>query len=110
MSSKALIAKARQVVNSLADRPGLMFEVLRIVADEYDVAGPWENHNVLHLRKGPTGETLAKVFPEDSKGNWRWQFLPDDLTGAQETGVEASVDLAKTELELRLREGGWVLA
>jgi len=89
--ASALEQKARQVVDSLADRPGLMFEILRLVADEYEVVGPWETSGQSHVRFTVNRMVIAEVLltpPSANPGGWQWQTT-DGTAGSEATAQEA---------------------
>jgi hypothetical protein len=94
--------KARQVVQQLSSKPGLFYEVLRIVADEYEVASPWvELSSGSWIRQSVGRETIATVVPL-MNGKYR-------ATSEGQNDDGATLDGAKALADQRLRDAGWML-
>lgn len=59
--------QARQVLQSLEAKPGLFFEILRLVEEEFLVAGPWveTDPETAWTRYTATGDMIGRVslFP-----------------------------------------------
>lgn len=69
-------SKVRQIVASLGKRPALLYDVMLILLDEYEVLGPWqEGFQQTWCRKDIKGQTVASVIPKDGpNGTWSWAY------------------------------------
>lgn len=106
---------ARKVVQSLESKPGLFYEVMRIVRDEYEVMGPWvdspdgresERHDVRDL-------PVAKVTYQASADRYDWaiqSFEPMSGTTVDESGSSISLAEAKAAADGILQDMGYLLA
>ena len=95
--------RAREVIDRLEGRPGLFYEILRVVAAEYEVVGPWVRETGGWARRDPRGELIAGVTPSPSDVAWDWEVR--DGPG----GVEAESEDAKAAADRVLRESGCLL-
>jgi len=104
---------ARKVVQSLESRPGLFYEVLLIVRDEYEVAGPWEDSadGRESERRDTRGGTLAVVSYMAVNDRYDWGVSFSGGVGTvDEHGSCDSLDEAKVEADGVLRGCGYLLA
>lgn len=101
--------QARRVLASLEAKPDLLFEVLRLVYDEFLVAGPWEQTGPgMARRKGPSGGLMGNVKPQvrfagPAGPPFVWEF--DGGNGVADTFLEAC-----HALDLALTADGYLLA
>ena len=103
--------QARKIIGSLETKPGLLFEILRIVGDEYMVLGPWvatedKNGDFYYERRTADGESMGMVarVPNDPH-KWQWQ-AKGGKSGNTLTGQGGAQQLTDGQL----RDLGWVLA
>ena len=96
--------QARRVVASLEERPGLFYEILRIVAEEYEVVGPWVEEDLGWARRGVRGGLIVCATPAGGSSDWSWEI--EDGPG----GRSATVGEAKAAADEVLKESGCLLA
>jgi len=98
-------AKARKIIQSLEAKPALFYEILRIVADEFVIVGPWEHDGGQSwVRRDPSGESIAIVEPFAGKGpDWAWRISTDTAHGFP------SADGAKDAVDTLMVKLGYVL-
>jgi hypothetical protein len=105
--------QARKIIGSLESKPGLLFEILRIVTDEgYSmILGPWvpiedkKSGEFYYERRNVEGESIgmAARVPNDPH-KWQWQ-TQGGKSGNTLTGTGGAQQLCDGEL----RNLGWVL-
>jgi hypothetical protein len=108
-----LTEQALKVLGSLEAKPALLFELLRIVQDEYLIVGPWvaiESPKIpgdyYYERRTPDGQSVAQVArnPKDH-ADWMWQVQGGN-SGSTITGAPGAQVLADGDLT----DLGWMLA
>lgn len=104
----ALEQQARKILASLVAKPGLMYEILSIVADEYDVASPWfeleSSKGIYFERRDPEQESIAMVAPiPGNDDKWQWQ-VKNGASGRTDDHTTAFV-----AADQELRRLGWLL-
>lgn len=100
-------SKARQIVVSLEKRPALLFEVLYILSDEYEVLGPWEEirEGCWHRRdiKSRVGASVQK-----SDDGYGWAIYLNMILREHQSNFTSAQD-AKDDVDANLTEMGVVL-
>jgi len=101
---------ARKVVQSLESKPGLFYEVLRIVRDEFEVLGPWEDSpdGRESSRYDIDGGSLSVISYQVSADRYDWQVVVGGL--CLKAGSCNSLDEAKVAVDRELRDLGYLLS
>jgi hypothetical protein len=107
-----LEAQARKILTSLVAKPALLYTVLNIIGDEYDIAGPWaevedaNGQNYYERRDPLSRESVAMVarVPTDSM-KWQWQ-----VRGGQSGDTIAGAHAAQLLADAELRNIGYLVA
>jgi hypothetical protein len=96
--------KARDILSALEKRPPLFFEVIRIIRDEYEVAGPWVEivPDQMWQRNNEQGKPIACCLLR-TDGNFDWQ-------GSHVSGQAATSQEGMAEADSVLRELGFLLS
>ena len=100
---------ARKVVQSLEEKPGLFYEVLRIIRDEYEVLSAWEDSpdGRESTRYDIGGGSLTVISYQASADRYDWQIV---VGGAcLKAGSCDSLSEAKVEVDRELRDLGYLL-
>jgi len=106
--------QARQILTSLEAKPTLLYELLRIVSDEYMIVGPWvavENQKIsgdyYYERRSIEGESIGQVARLPASATtigWQWQVAGGN------SGKAASITDAQADVDAELTDIGWMLA
>lgn len=106
--SGSLVDAARKVIRSLESKPGLFYEVLRIVRDEYEVSSAWQDSpdGRESNRYDTGGKPIGSVTYRATGDRYDWQVL---IFTPHMGGSCASIAEAKVVVDDYLRESGYLL-
>jgi len=96
--------QVQRVMRALADKPDLLFQVMKELHRER-VLSPWECNGDTYHRYDPEGNILAQVWFDQEPYEWRWR-VPT-------LGREGNGDLlldAEAFADAVLRDNGWLLS
>lgn len=99
--------KARKVIATLETKPELLYEVLRILQDEYAVASPWQMENGDWVRLDTGRFLLARVKPSGSQFLWHYY---NDQGGTIDSGTDSTLFGAKARVDSWLKDAGFLLS
>lgn len=110
---------AQQLYEALVSKPGLLFEVVKLLADKGgSVLGPWQeksdNRNAATwFRYDPWTRAVARVLyrvspGEDGGGMWSWELLDTQGILAY-SGDEGDHETAMQVADIRMQRLGYVL-